>query len=173
VVESVREEFERLFVERMRAARVGDPLDEQTEVGPLARHDLRDGLHELVQASVRAGARLLLAGEIPEGPGAFYPPTVLTDVRRGLRGFGDESFGPGAALVPAKDEAEAIRLANESRFGLGAAVSTRDRERGERIATEELEAGSCFVNALVRSDPRLPFGGVKESGYGRELSHYG
>ena len=173
VVESVREEFERLFVERMRAARVGDPLDEQTEVGPLARHDLRDGLHELVQASVRAGARLLLGGEIPEGPGAFYPPTVLTDVKKGLPAFEDESFGPVAAIVPAKDEAEAIRLANESRFGLGAAVFTRDRERGERIATEELEAGSCFVNALVRSDPRLPFGGVKESGYGRELSHYG
>ena len=173
VVESVREEFERLFVERMRAARVGDPLDEQTEVGPLARHDLRDGLHELVQASVRAGARLLLGGEIPEGPGAFYPPTVLTDVKKGMPAFEDESFGPVAAIVPAKDEAEAIRLANESRFGLGAAVFTRDRERGERIATEELEAGSCFVNALVRSDPRLPFGGVKESGYGRELSHYG
>ena len=173
VVESVREEFERLFVERMRAARVGDPLDERTEVGPLARHDLRDGLHEQVQKSIRAGARLLLGGEIPEGPGAYYPPTVLTDVKKGMAVFDDESFGPVAAIVPAKDEAEAIRLANDSMFGLGAAVFTRDRERGERIATEELEAGSCFVNAHVRSDPRLPFGGVKESGYGRELSHYG
>ena len=173
VVESVREEFERLFVERMRAARMGDPLDEATELGPLARHDLREGLHEQVQASVRAGARLLLGGEIPEGPGAFYPPTVLTDVKKGMPAFDDESFGPVAAIVPARDEAEAIRLANDSMFGLGAAVFTRDRERGERIATEELEAGSCFVNALVRSDPRLPFGGVKESGYGRELSYYG
>ena len=173
VVESVRAEFERLFVERMRAARMGDPLDEATELGPLARHDLRDGLHEQVQASVRAGARLLLGGEIPEGPGAYYPPTVLTDVRKGMPAFDDESFGPVAAIVPARDEAEAIRLANDSMFGLGAAVFTRDRARGERIATEELEAGSCFVNALVRSDPRLPFGGVKESGYGRELSHYG
>jgi succinate-semialdehyde dehydrogenase/glutarate-semialdehyde dehydrogenase len=173
VVESVREEFERLFIERMRAARMGDPLDEATELGPLARHDLRDGLHEQVQASVRAGARLVLGGEIPEGPGAYYPPTVLTDVKKGMPAFDDESFGPVAAIVPARDEAEAIRLANDSLFGLGAAVFTRDRERGERIATEELEAGSCFVNAFVRSDPRLPFGGVKESGYGRELSHYG
>ena len=173
VVESVREEFERLFVERMRAARVGDPLDEATELGPLARHDLRDGLHEQVEKSIRAGARLLLGGEIPDGPGAYYPPTVLTDVKKGMAAFDDESFGPVAAIVPARDEAEAIRLANDSMFGLGAAVFTRDRERGERIATEELEAGSCFVNALVRSDPRLPFGGVKESGYGRELSHYG
>ncbi|HEX7091168.1 MAG TPA: NAD-dependent succinate-semialdehyde dehydrogenase [Longimicrobiales bacterium] len=173
VVESVREEFERLFVERMRAARMGDPLDEATELGPLARHDLRDGLHEQVRDSVRAGARLLLGGEIPEGPGAYYPPTVLTDVRKGMPAFDDESFGPVAAIVPARDEAEAIRLANDSLFGLGAAVFTRDRARGERIATEDLEAGSCFVNTFVRSDPRLPFGGVKESGYGRELSHYG
>lgn len=107
------------------------------------------------------------------GQGAFYPPTVLTNVRKGMPAYEEEMFGPVAAVIPVKDEAEAIRIANDSVFGLGAAVFTRDMARGERIAAEELEAGCCFVNALVKSDPRLPFGGVKESGYGRELSHYG
>ena len=152
---------------------MGDPLDEQTEVGPLAREDLRDVLHRQVRRSVDMGARRLLGGEIPEGEGFFYPPTVLTDVRRGMPVFEEETFGPVAAVVPAEDEAEAVRLANASHFGLGAAVFTRDSARGERIAAERLEAGNCFVNAFVKSDPRLPFGGIKESGYGRELSHYG
>lgn len=173
VVEAVREEFEGRFVEGMKGAKVGDPLDEGTEVGPLARHDLRDELHRQVQESIRAGARCLLGGEVPEGAGAFYSPTVLTDVGKGMPAYHEELFGPVAAIVPVKDEAEAIRAANDTSFGLGAAVFTRDVARGERIAAEELEAGNCFVNAFVRSDPRLPFGGVKESGYGRELSHYG
>jgi len=173
VVESVREEFERRFVERMRRARVGDPRAAGVEVGPLARADLRDELHEQVRASVARGARCLLGGEHPGGAGAFYPPTVLTDVRKGMPANDEELFGPVAAIVPVKNERAAIRAANDSAFGLGAAVFTRDRARGERIAAEELEAGACFVNALVRSDPRLPFGGVKESGYGRELSQFG
>jgi len=173
VVEAVREQFERGFVERMRRARVGDPRVAGVEVGPLARADLRDELHEQVRASIAKGARCLLGGERPEGKGAFYPPTVLTDVRKGMPAYKEELFGPVAAIIPVKDERAAIRVANDSPFGLGAAVFTRDVARGERIAALELEAGACFVNAFVKSDPRLPFGGVKESGYGRELSHFG
>jgi succinate-semialdehyde dehydrogenase/glutarate-semialdehyde dehydrogenase len=173
VVEPVRRRFEDLFVEKMRARKMGDPLEPGVDVGPLARHDLRDSVHEQVEASVNAGARLLLGGKPPAGAGAFYPPTVLTEVRKGMTAFDEEIFGPVAAIVPAQDELDAINLANDSPFGLGAAVFTRDAARGERIAAESLEAGSCFVNAFVRSDPRLPFGGVKESGYGRELADYG
>ncbi len=173
VVDSVRKAFEERYVEQMRAKRMGDPLEKETEVGPQARHDLRDELHGQVMKSIEMGARCLLGGEIPEGDGAYYPPTVLTDVRAGMPAYDEELFGPVAAIIPVRDEAEAIRIANDSVFGLGAAVFTSDIERGERIATEKLEAGCCFVNAFVRSDPRLPFGGVKESGYGRELSHYG
>ena len=173
VVEPVRKRFEEMFVEKMRKRKMGDPLEPGVEVGPQARRDLRDDLHRRVQDSLKAGARLLLGGEVPPGRGAFYPPTVLTDVRKGMPAFDEELFGPVAAIVAAKDETDAVRQANDSPFGLGAAVFTKDVKRGERIATEELEAGSCFVNALVKSDPRLPFGGIKESGYGRELAVFG
>ncbi len=173
VVESQRERFEELFVERVRAEKTGDPMEEDTTVGPLARHDLRDDLHRQVLESMEKGAKCLLGGKIPEGKGAFYPPTVLTSVKRGMPAYDEELFGPVAAIIPVKDEEEAIRVANDSRFGLGAAVFTGDVAKGERIAANEIEAGCCFVNAVVRSDPRLPFGGVKDSGYGRELSHYG
>lgn len=173
VVESLREPFERLYVEQMSRSRMGDPKQKETEVGPQARRDLRDELHGQVQRSIEKGARCLLGGKIPEGKGAFYPPTVLTDVGPGMPAYEEELFGPVASIIPVKDEEEAIRVANDSPFGLGAAVFTADRARGERIAAVELEAGSCFVNDFVRSDPRLPFGGIKESGYGRELSHYG
>jgi succinate-semialdehyde dehydrogenase/glutarate-semialdehyde dehydrogenase len=173
VVASQREEFEQLFVQNMQAAKVGDPMRDDTEVGPLARTDLRTELHDQVVRSIDSGARCLLGGEIPDGAGAFYPPTVLTDVRKGMAAFDEELFGPVAAIVTVPDDDAAIDVANDSNFGLGAAVFTSDIERGERIATEQLEAGSCFVNALVKSDPRLPFGGIKESGYGRELSHFG
>ncbi len=173
VVEHVRAEFERRFVAAMAARRTGDPLADGIDVGPQARAELRDELHAQVTRSIARGARLLLGGECDRGPGAFYPPSVLTGVAPGMPAFDEELFGPVAAVVPARDEEEALRLANASRFGLGAAVFTRDRERGERIARDVLEAGSCFVNALVRSDPRLPFGGVKDSGYGRELAAFG
>jgi succinate-semialdehyde dehydrogenase/glutarate-semialdehyde dehydrogenase len=173
VVEPLREEFERIFVERMGEMEMGDPLDESTEVGPQARADLRDELHEQVRQSIKKGARCLLGGEVPDGDGAYYPPTVLTDVTRGMPAYDEELFGPVAAIIRAKDEREAIAIANDSSFGLGAAVFTSDLAKGEQIASEEIEAGACFVNAFVKSDPRLPFGGVKESGYGRELSHYG
>ncbi len=173
VVESVRREFEERFVARVAEEIVGDPMAEGTTVGPLAREDLRAELHGQVRRTVGAGARLLVGGKMPDGAGWFYPPTVLSEVRPGMAAFDEETFGPVAAIVGASDEREAIELANASDFGLGAAVFTRDRVRGERIAVEELEAGSCFVNDLVKSDPRLPFGGVKRSGYGRELGMLG
>ncbi|MGA7304651.1 MAG: NAD-dependent succinate-semialdehyde dehydrogenase [Rhodothermales bacterium] len=173
VVESVRETFEKKFVELMEAKRMGDPHDEDSHIGPQARPDLRDDLHRQVLESVERGARCLTGGRIPDRKGAYYPPTVLTDVREGMPAFDDELFGPVAAIIPVANEEEAIRVANDSVFGLGAAVFTKDVERGRRIAKESLEAGACFVNSLVKSDPRLPFGGIKESGYGRELGRHG
>ena len=173
VVGAAREPFERMLVERMAAAKLGDPMDEGTAVGPQAREDLRDELHRQVRKSVERGARLLLGGEVPDRPGAWYPPSVLTDVGPGMPAYDEELFGPVAAVIPVADEAEAIRVANDTVFGLGAAVFTADRAHGERIARDQLEAGACFVNSFVRSDPRLPFGGVKTSGYGRELGVFG
>jgi succinate-semialdehyde dehydrogenase/glutarate-semialdehyde dehydrogenase len=173
VVTRVLDVFTSLLVDEMRRAIVGDPLSEDTQVGPLARRDLRDDLHRQVNASVSKGARLLLGGRLPDGPGSFYPPTVLADVAPGMLAYDEETFGPVAAIIPATDDDDAIRKANDSPFGLGAAVFTRDLDRGERIAATRLDAGACFVNDFVRSDPRLPFGGVKDSGFGRELSSYG
>ena len=173
VVDAVREEFERRLVARMGRAKVGNQLADDTDVGPLARVDLRDTLHRQVEASVAEGARVLLGGNVPAGSGAFYPPTVLTDVAKGMPAYDEELFGPVAAIIPVRTTKAAIKVANDSVYGLGAAVFTRNIEEGTRIATEELEAGSAFVNALVRSDPRLPFGGIKESGYGRELGVQG
>ena len=173
VVEAVRSQFEQMLVAGMKTKQMGDPFDESVDVGPQARFDLRDALHRQVTQSIEKGAVCLLGGEIPEGPGAFYPPTVLGEVGKGMPAYEEEVFGPVAAVIPVKNEKEAVRAANHSSFGLAAAVFTRDIERGEHIAANYLEAGNCFVNAFVKSDPRLPFGGIKESGYGRELSHYG
>ena len=173
VLPTIRAEFERRLVERMGQARMGDPLHEASTIGPQARGDLRDALHDQVQRSVAAGARLLMGGEVPRGPGFFYPPTVLTDVKKRMPAYSEELFGPVATIIPVKNIREAIQVANDTAFGLGAAVFTRDSARGERIAADELEAGACFVNAFVRSDPRLPFGGIKSSGYGRELARHG
>lgn len=173
VVKSVEEEFTRLFLEKMSAKKMGDPLQDDTDLGPQARTDLRDELHKQVQASIAKGAKLILGGTIPSGEGAYYPATILTGVRPGMPAFDEEMFGPVAAIITANDEEEAIKLANQSVFGLGGAVFTRDIARGEMIAATRLEAGSCFVNAGVKSDPRLPFGGIKQSGYGRELGLFG
>jgi succinate-semialdehyde dehydrogenase/glutarate-semialdehyde dehydrogenase len=173
VPDAIRAEFERRFVELARSKSMGDPLDESHDIGPQARHELRDELHDQVRESVSRGARCLLGGEIPDDPGAYYPPTVLTDVRPGMPAYEDELFGPVAAIIPVKDEEEAIRVANDSVFGLGAAVFTRDAARGEEIARRRLQAGCCFVNGFVKSDPRLPFGGIKQSGFGRELGRHG
>jgi len=173
VVNSVRENFEELVVAKMRKRDFGDPMNEATTMGPLARHDLRDSLHDQVQRSVSEGAKLLLGEKVPAGKGAFYPATVLSNVRRTMIAFCEETFGPVAAIVGAATEEEAIELANDSDFGLGAAIFTRDLKRGEEIATKRLQAGCCFVNEYVRSDPRLPFGGIKQSGFGRELGIFG
>jgi succinate-semialdehyde dehydrogenase/glutarate-semialdehyde dehydrogenase len=173
VVDSVHDTFLDLFVGEMGARRMGDPLDPDSDIGPQARHDLRDELHTQVKRSIDMGARCLLGGEIPDGAGAYYPPTVLADVKPGMPAYDEELFGPVAAVIRAADETDAVRIANDSVFGLGAAVFSGDAVRGERIAREELDAGCCFVNEFVRSDPRLPFGGIKESGYGRELSRHG
>src|SRR5437667_9350218 len=171
-VESVAGEFVKRFADALRARRVGDPLSRETEVGPQARVDLRDALHAQVTESIKRGAQLVLGGQVPPGKGALYPPTLLAAVDPGMPAFDEETFGPVAAMIRAKDEADAIRLANESPFGLGASLWTRDRGRAERLAAR-IEAGAVFVNGLVKSDPRLPFGGIKRSGYGRELSEYG
>jgi succinate-semialdehyde dehydrogenase/glutarate-semialdehyde dehydrogenase len=173
VVEQVREAFETALVEAMKAFEIGDPKDAATKLGPMESVAARDGIADQVAKSVAAGARVLLGGEIPDKPGAWYPATVLTNVRPGQPAHDDEVFGPVAAIISVADEAEAIHVVNASPFGLGGAVMTRDLARGERIAAEELESGMAFVNQGVRSDPRLPFGGVKESGYGREVASFG
>ena len=169
----VVEAFTERMVAKMRDISPGDPLDEETVLGPMARYDLRDDLHDQVMASMAAGATCLLGGEVPSGRGAFYPPTVLTDVRQGMPAYHEELFGPVAAIITAENEQQAIEIANDSEFGLGAAIFTRDQAKGERLAATSLHAGCCFVNDFVKSDPRLPFGGIKTSGYGRELSHHG
>ncbi len=173
VVDAVRKKFEALFTDRMKTASYGNPMDENITMGPMARKDLRDELHHQVQTSINQGAQCLTGGKIPEGNGAFYPPTVLSDVTPNMPAGKEELFGPVAAIIAARDEAEAVDLANGTVFGLGAAIFSRDIVRAEKIAAENLEAGCCFVNGFVRSDPRLPFGGIKGSGYGRELSHFG
>mgnify|MGYP003444832007 FL=1 len=173
IVESVYDKFEKLYLDLMAKKKMGDPFDEKNDLGPQASLQLRDELHDQVLRSVKQGAELILGGTIPDMAGAYYPPTILRNVKPGMAAFDEELFGPVAALIKANDEEDAIELANKSIFGLGAAVFTKDIERGERIAKEKLNAGCCFVNDFVKSDPRLPFGGIKESGYGRELSLFG
>ena len=169
----VLEAFERRAKDVLAAKSYGDPMESDHDLGPMARADLRDELHDQVMRSVRSGARLVVGGEIPDMPGAYYPPTLLSDVTPGMPAYDEEMFGPVAAIIAARDEDHAIQIANDTPFGLGAAVFTADVDRGRRIAEERLDAGCCFVNDFVRSDPRLPFGGIKQSGYGRELSHLG
>jgi succinate-semialdehyde dehydrogenase/glutarate-semialdehyde dehydrogenase len=173
VVKSVEKEFTSLFLSKMKAKKLGDPLDVNTAIGPQARIDLRDQLHEQVKLSIKKGAKCILGGSLPKGKNAFYPATILTKVKPGMPAYDDELFGPVASIIVAKDEADAIRKANDSTFGLGSAIFTKDKAKGERIAATQMQAGSCFVNSLVKSDPRLPFGGIKQSGYGRELGLFG
>jgi len=173
IVDKVYREFEQLFLQFMSQKKMGNPFDENNHLGPQASIQLRDELHQQVLMSIEQGAELILGGKIPGIEGAYYPPTILKNVKPGMTAFDEELFGPVAALVPAKNENDAIELANKSIFGLGAAVFTKDIDRGEKIAKERLNAGCCFVNDFVKSDPRLPFGGIKESGYGRELSPFG
>ena len=172
VADSVADRFTRNFVEAMRGLVVGDPMDERTNVGPLATKQIRDDLHSQVERSVACGATLLTGGHPCDGAGFYYEPTVLGDVTADMPAFREETFGPLAVVVRAKDAGDAIGLANQSRFGLGSAVWTRDASEIDRFA-RSLDAGSVFVNGMVASDPRFPFGGVKKSGYGRELSDFG
>ena len=173
VVRKILEQFENAVVNEMRTYEMGDPRREGTRLGPMQSVHARDEIHRQVTESVRKGARLLLGGHVPDRPGAWYPATVLTNVHAGQPAHDEEVFGPVAAIIAAEDESDAIRIANASEYGLGSGVLTGDLDRGRRIAAEELEAGMSFVNENVRSDPRMPFGGVKHSGYGRECSEYG
>jgi succinate-semialdehyde dehydrogenase / glutarate-semialdehyde dehydrogenase len=172
IADQVYDKFLKEFVERIRSLKIGDPLDEETEIGPLATENILNGVHEQVQKSVAAGAKLLTGGNRIHGPGFFYEPTVLVDVPKDSPAFREEVFGPVASVFRVRDNAEAIEMANDNVYGLGASVWTTDQKEQELFASE-LETGMVFVNAMVASDPRLPFGGVKRSGFGRELGAAG
>ena len=172
VVDAIADQFTEAFREHLAAAVVGDPMADDTDVGPLAREDLREDLQDQVRRSVADGATLALGGDVVDGPGWFHQVTLLTDVgARHAVGF-EETFGPAAAVMPVADVDDAIAIANSSPFGLGASVWSQDVERAQEVAGH-IESGAVFINELVKSDPRVPFGGVKDSGYGRELGEYG
>lgn len=173
IMSSVFDEFKEAFKEKMNEKQMGDPTDLDSEIGPLAREDLRNTLHRQVQKSINQGAKLVMGGKIPDQKGFYYPPTILEKVEPGMAAFDEELFGPVAAFTRVSTEDGAISAANNSIYGLGAAVFTRDIKRGQEIASRRLEAGCCVVNEIVKSDPRLPFGGIKQSGYGRELAREG
>ncbi len=169
---SVAEPFTERLLEEVEALEVGDPMDKQTDVGPMAREDLCDAMHDQVERAINQGAVAAVGGHILERAGFYYAPTVLTDVEPGTVAFEEEFFGPVASIAVAEDEEHALTMANSTRFGLGGSIFTEDLDKGERMA-RELEVGCAFVNEMTKSDPRLPFGGIKDSGYGRELSHHG
>jgi succinate-semialdehyde dehydrogenase/glutarate-semialdehyde dehydrogenase len=172
IEESVYDRYVALFVEKTRALKIGNPMQYDTRIGPMARYDLRDQLSEQVRDTVRAGGKLLLGGGAIPGPGAYFEPTVVGDVRVGMRMADEETFGPAAAMFRANDAEHAVTIANASRYGLGGNLWTNDISRAEECAAR-LESGNCFINGMTASDPRLPFGGVKKSGIGRELSEFG
>ncbi len=173
VTKPVKKEFEQRFVAEMKKVTYGNPMDEKNRIGPMARHDLRDQLHEQVTRSIAMGAKLLCGGFVPDEKGAYYPPTVLTNVKKGMPAYDEELFGPVAAIIEAKDEQHAMTIANDTIYGLGGGIISRNRAQAEKLAAQEMQAGNCFVNDFVHSDQRLPFGGIKQSGYGRELGSFG
>jgi succinate-semialdehyde dehydrogenase / glutarate-semialdehyde dehydrogenase len=173
IVDAVYDAFEKMIIEKVKRYKMADPMDENTNFGPMARADLRDEVHQQVQECLQKGASLITGGEIPQRTGFYYPPTILNHVTKGMPAYDEEIFGPVIGLIRVKDENEAIEIANDSRFGLAGAVFTKDIEHGLDIATNKIHAGTCYVNGSVASDPRLPFGGIKSSGYGRELSQEG
>jgi len=172
IEEAIAEEFEELFVKKMDEIVVGDPMNKNTELGPIAREDLLLELHEQVKKSVEKGAKILTGGKRLDRKGYYYPPTILTDVKKGMLAYDEELFGPVATVIKVKNEEEAIFVANDTPFGLGSSLWTSNLDKAKTLA-KEIESGSVFINGMVKSDPRLPFGGVKLSGFGRELSHYG
>lgn len=173
VVKSIEKDFIKIFKSKMEAKKYGNPTLKGVDLGPMANKQLRDDLHKQVQKSVKLGAKCILGGEIPKEKGFFYPPTILTHVKKGMPAYDEELFGPVAAIISVKNTKEAVEIANDTVFGLGAAVFTNDLKKGNEIAKNEIEAGCVFVNEGVKSDPRLPFGGINQSGYGRELGLYG
>lgn len=172
LVDEIADEFESKFVDKMNSLIVGNPMDRNTELGPIAREDLLQELDFQVRTSEKQGAKILCGGKRHDREGAFYPATVLSNVQKGMLAYSEELFGPVAIIIRAKNEADAIHIANDTPFGLGASLWTSDREKAKRVV-KEIDSGSVFINGMVKSDPRLPFGGTKISGYGRELSHYG
>lgn len=173
VMSSIAAKFERMLMEAFEARPFGNPSDPATVVGTMARTDLRDELHRQVERSIEMGAQLLCGGYIPAGDAAFYPPTILSKVSKGMPAYEEELFGPVASIIVVETEEEAIRVANDTQFGLGGAVFTQDLKKGRTLAAHFIEAGSVFVNTMVSSNALFPFGGIKQSGYGRELSGYG
>lgn len=172
-VQKIREEFQKILLEKIQDYKMGNPFDENFNLGPLARKDLRENLHHQIEESVRMGAKALIGGFIPDMPGFYYPPTVLVNVKKGMPAYTEELFGPVLSFIDVQNEQEAIEIANDTPFGLAAGIFTRNTEHAEKIALIELNTGTVFINHYVRSDPRLPFGGVKDSGFGRELSAEG
>jgi len=173
LVKSISKDFEKLLIANMQKYKMGNAGSDELQIGPLARNDLRLLLDRQVKSSIAKGAKCLLGGQIPEGKGFYYPPTILSEVKMGMPAYDEELFGPAVAIITARNEEEAITIANDTSFGLGACVFSKNIVKAEEIATKKIQAGSCFVNGRVRSDPRLPFGGIKQSGHGRELSFLG
>jgi len=172
VADSIKSEFEQKLIENLSGKAVGDPMDPGTDIGPMARGDLRDQLHGQVEQSVAKGAKVLIGGKKSARKGYFYPPTVLTDLTPSMPVYYEETFGPVASVISFQTDQHAIEIANNSPYGLGSAVFSKNLERAQELASQ-IEAGGCFINSMVKSDPRLPFGGIKDSGYGRELSYFG
>jgi len=173
VVDSVYDEFRKRIVEKFEGTKAGDPMDDSSDIGPLARADLQEQLHEQVEQSVAKGATIAVGGKVPEGKGSFYPATILENVEKGQPAYDDELFGPVASLIRAKDEDDAMRIANDSRYGLGGAIFSKDEEKAIRLAREQFDTGMVYINGYGLANPALPFGGVKNSGYGREHGGFG
>jgi succinate-semialdehyde dehydrogenase/glutarate-semialdehyde dehydrogenase len=173
VVDALYDDFRDAFVERMSALKVGDPTDDASDIGPMAREDLRDDLHAQVEKSVENGATILCGGKKPSGAGYYYPATVLADVAPGQPAYDDELFGPVASLIRAKDDKDAMRIANDSRYGLGGGIISADTEAAVQLAADEFDTGMIFINGFGMATPNMPFGGVKDAGYGREHGGFG
>ncbi|MGP5528524.1 NAD-dependent succinate-semialdehyde dehydrogenase [Psychrobacter celer] len=173
VVDSVYDEFRKRIVEKFEGTKSGDPMDDSSDIGPLARKDLQEKLHEQVEDSVKKGATIAVGGQLPEGKGSFYPATILENVEKGQPAYDDELFGPVASLIRAKDQDDAMRIANDSRYGLGGAIFSKDEEKAIRLASEQFDTGMVYINGYGLANPALPFGGVKNSGYGREHGGFG